>query len=54
MLAELEQSQAESGITFVYVTQDQGESLAMRDRVAVMNRGLIMQLGPLDDIMSGP
>ena len=43
---ELKRIQSEIGITFVYVTHDQEEALAMSDRVAVMNEGTIEQLGP--------
>ena len=39
MRAELKQIQARTGITFLYITHDQGEVLAMSDRVAEMNRG---------------
>src|SRR4030095_11093445 len=37
--------QREVGITFVYVTHDQGEALTMSDRIAVMNARVIEQLG---------
>jgi spermidine/putrescine transport system ATP-binding protein len=45
---------ADLGITFVYVTHDQEEALAMSDRVAVMNRGGIEQLGPPREIYDSP
>ncbi|WP_225612266.1 ABC transporter ATP-binding protein [Paracoccus sp. PAR01] len=45
MRAELKQIQARTGITFVYITHDQGEALTMSDRVAVMNKGQIIQIG---------
>ena len=54
MRAELKQIQAQTGITFVYITHDQGEALTMSDRVAVMNRGRIMQTGSPDDIYDRP
>jgi ABC-type Fe3+/spermidine/putrescine transport system ATPase subunit len=44
----------ELGTTFVYVTHDQEEALAMSDRVAVMNRGRIEQLGPPREIYDAP
>jgi ABC-type Fe3+/spermidine/putrescine transport system ATPase subunit len=45
----LKRLQQELGVTFVHVTHDQEEALALADRVAVMNRGRIEQLGsPLD------
>lgn len=54
MRAELKQIQARTGITFVYITHDQGEALTMSDRVAVMNRGRIMQTGTPDDVYDRP
>ncbi len=45
---------ADIGITFVYVTHDQEEALAMSDRVAVMNKGRIEQLGPPREIYDRP
>ncbi len=54
MRAELKQIQARTGITFVYITHDQGEALTMSDRVAVMNRGRIMQIGSPDDVYDRP
>ena len=44
MQVELKTLQATIGTTFVYVTHDQDEALSMADRVAVMNRGRIVQL----------
>lgn len=45
MQVELKRIQAETGITFVHVTHDQEEALSMADTVAVMNRGVIEQMG---------
>lgn len=45
MQVELKQLQRKLGITFVYVTHDQEEALAMSDRVMVMNNGLVQQIG---------
>lgn len=45
MQLELKHIQAQVGITFVYVTHDQEEALTMSDRIAVMNKGQILQLG---------
>jgi spermidine/putrescine transport system ATP-binding protein len=45
---------AELGTTFVYVTHDQEEALAMSDRVAVMNAGRIEQIGPPREIYDAP
>ena len=54
MRAELKQIQARTGITFVYITHDQGEALTMSDRVAVMNRGRVMQIGSPDEVYDRP
>jgi len=42
---ELKELQRRTGITFVYVTHDQSEAMALSDRIAVMHEGEIMQLG---------
>ena len=54
MQIELKRIQREVGITFVYVTHDQGEALTMSDRVAVMNGGRIEQLGSPKEIYERP
>jgi spermidine/putrescine transport system ATP-binding protein len=54
MQIELKRIQQEVGITFVYVTHDQGEALTMSDRVAVMNAGRIEQLGTPREIYEQP
>ena len=54
MQIELKRIQREVGITFVYVTHDQGEALTMSDRIAVMNSGVIEQLAPPRDIYEFP
>ena len=54
MQIELKRIQQEVGITFVYVTHDQGEALTMSDRLAVMNAGRIEQLGPPREIYEQP
>ncbi|MCW2907267.1 MAG: spermidine/putrescine transporter ATPase subunit [Actinomycetia bacterium] len=54
MQVELKRIQREVGITFVYVTHDQNEALTMSDRIAVMNDGVIEQLGPPRDIYEHP
>jgi putative spermidine/putrescine transport system ATP-binding protein len=49
MQLELQHVQREVGITFVYVTHDQEEALAMSDRIAVLSQGRIEQIGtPLE------
>ncbi|HZC39865.1 MAG TPA: ABC transporter ATP-binding protein, partial [Streptosporangiaceae bacterium] len=54
MQVELKRIQREVGITFVYVTHDQNEALTMSDRIAVMNEGVIEQLGSPRDIYEHP
>jgi ABC-type Fe3+/spermidine/putrescine transport system ATPase subunit len=51
---ELKRIQEEIGITFVYVTHDQEEALAMSDRVIVMNGGRIEQIGAPYEIYDSP
>jgi len=51
---ELKRIQEEIGITFVYVTHDQEEALAMSDRVVVMNGGRIEQIGAPPEIYDTP
>ena len=45
MRAELRAIQKRVGITFIYITHDQGEALTMSDRIAVMNAGRVEQVG---------
>jgi spermidine/putrescine transport system ATP-binding protein len=54
MQLELKRIQNELGTTFVYVTHDQEEALAMSDRIAVMNRGQVEQLGSPREIYDNP
>ncbi|MDX6432868.1 MAG: spermidine/putrescine transport system ATP-binding protein [Streptosporangiaceae bacterium] len=54
MQVELKRIQREVGITFVFVTHDQGEALTMSDRIAVMNYGLVDQLGRPREIYDHP
>jgi len=54
MQLELKRIQHELGTTFVYVTHDQDEALAMSDRIAVMNRGHVEQLGSPREIYDRP
>ena len=54
MQLELKQLNREVGATFVYVTHDQEEALTMSDRIAVMNEGQILQLGPPEEIYERP
>jgi spermidine/putrescine transport system ATP-binding protein len=54
MQLELKRIQHELGTTFVYVTHDQDEALAMSDRIAVMNGGKVEQLGGPREIYEQP
>lgn len=54
MQIELINMQKEIGITFVYVTHDQGEALALSHRIAVMNHGRIVQIGEPSRIYEFP
>ena len=54
MQVELKSLQRNLGITFVFVTHDQGEALSMADRVAVFNDGKIVQVGTPEDIYEKP
>ena len=51
---ELKRIQTEVGITFVYVTHDQEEALTMSDRIAVMNKGRVEQLGSPEELYDRP
>jgi spermidine/putrescine transport system ATP-binding protein len=51
---ELKRVQHETGTTFVYVTHDQEEALAMSDRIAVMNHGVVDQIGTPREIYEEP
>lgn len=54
MQLELKRLQRKLGITFVYVTHDQEEALSMSDRVVVMNKGIVQQLGTPREIYENP
>ncbi len=54
MHVELVKLQEETGVTFVYVTHDQSEALALSSRIAVMNHGNVEQLGTPREIYSYP
>jgi spermidine/putrescine transport system ATP-binding protein len=54
MQVELKEIQREVGITFLYVTHDQEEALAMSDRIAVMDAGVVQQCGPPEEIYESP
>src|SRR5258705_11404138 len=54
MRGELKRLQSKIGITTVYVTHDQSEALALSDRIAVIDRGRITQIGSPQDIYFRP
>ena len=54
MQIELKRLQHETGITFIFVTHDQEEALTMSDRIAVMSKGKILQIGSPRDIYDRP
>ena len=54
MQTELKRIQQEVGITFIYVTHDQEEALTMSDRLAVLNRGQIEQIGTPVEVYERP
>ena len=54
MQEELKGLQRQLGITFIFVTHDQGEALSMADRIAVFNEGRIIQVGAPEDIYFRP
>lgn len=51
---ELKRIQREVGITFIYVTHDQEEALTMSDRIAIMDRGNVEQVGAPRDVYERP
>ena len=54
MQLELRNLQRSIGITFIFVTHDQEEAMTMSDRVAVMNKGKILQISPPRDLYENP
>ena len=54
MRFEIKEVVTRLGITAVYVTHDQGEALALSDRVAIMNRGRLEQVGTPEEIYEHP
>ncbi|MBL8153849.1 MAG: ABC transporter ATP-binding protein [Anaerolineae bacterium] len=54
MRYELKAMQKTLGITFVFVTHDQEEAMTMADRIAVMDRGKVLQVGTPEDIYETP
>ena len=54
MRAELRALQKRTGVTFIYITHDQSEALAMSDRVAVMSAGRLQQVGSPRELYDDP
>ncbi len=54
MQLELKRIQREIGTTFVYVTHDQKEAITMSNRIAVMNHGVVEQIGDSNEIYENP
>lgn len=54
MQLELKRIQREVGTTFIYVTHDQKEAITMSDQIAVMNRGVVEQIGDASEIYENP
>ena len=54
MQIELKELHRQLGVTFVYVTHDQGEALTMSDRVAVFNDGEVQMLAPVEAMYEAP
>jgi len=54
MLLELDRIHDEVGITFLYVTHDQGEAMSLSDRIAVMRKGKIEQIGRPSEVYEAP
>ena len=54
MRTELKTLQRRTGITFVYVTHDQAEAMALSDRIVVFNQGTVQQVGTPRDVYERP
>jgi spermidine/putrescine transport system ATP-binding protein len=54
MRSELRDIQKRTGVTFIYITHDQGEALTMSDRIGVMSRGVLCQVGDGRSIYDDP
>ena len=54
MQLELKHLQQKLGITFIYVTHDQEEALTMSDRIAIMNGGVVEQIGDASEVYERP
>ncbi|ACS33106.1 ABC transporter ATP-binding protein [Thermococcus gammatolerans] len=54
MRAELKKLQRQLGVTTIYVTHDQVEAMTMGDRIAVINQGVLQQVGTPDEVYDRP
>lgn len=54
MRTEIKKLQKKVGITTIYITHDQIEAMSMADRIAIMDRGLIQQVGTPQEVYSKP
>ena len=54
MRSELRAIQKRTNVTFIYITHDQGEALAMSDRVGIMSHGVLQQVGVPQEIYNRP
>lgn len=54
MRAELQRVQKQTGLTMIFVTHDQVEALSLADRIVVMNKGCVEQIGTPEDIYNRP
>ena len=54
MRSELRSIQKRTNVTFIYITHDQGEALAMSDRVGIMSNGVLQQVGVPQEIYNHP
>lgn len=54
MRSELRSIQKRTNVTFIYITHDQGEALAMSDRVGIMSQGVLQQVGVPQEIYNQP
>jgi spermidine/putrescine transport system ATP-binding protein len=54
MITELRDIQRQTEVTFIYITHDQGEALAMSDQIAVMTEGNVQQIGTPEEIYNKP
>ncbi|MGI6094003.1 MAG: ABC transporter ATP-binding protein [Lachnospiraceae bacterium] len=54
MQIELKKLQEKLGLTFIYITHDQEEAINMSDRIAVMNKGVLEQIGTPDEVYHHP